>query len=78
MGAAEARENTSKKGSRACYCKWCEVMVADTYRGRSVAAGWRGRKIGRGRSRRRICTDRGGERIVSQKQPDMRAALEVS
>jgi len=44
-------------------------MVTDTYRGRSVAAGWRGRKIGRGRSRRRI---------VSQKQPDMRAALEVS
>ena len=25
LGAAEARENTSKKGSRTCYCKLCEV-----------------------------------------------------
>jgi len=44
----EARENASKKGSCACYCKWCEGMVADTYRGRRVAAGWRERNIGRG------------------------------
>jgi len=41
-------------------------MVADTYRGKSVAAGWRGRKIGRGRNRKKICMDCGGERILSQ------------
>jgi len=52
FGAAEVREKASKKGSCACYCKWCKVMVADTYRGRRVTAGWRGRKISRGCSRR--------------------------
>ena len=61
LGAAEARENASKKGSRACYSKWCEGMAVDTCRGRSAAAGWRGRRIGRGRSRRRICIDWRGE-----------------
>jgi len=33
QGWVGSSENASKKGLHACYSKWCEGMVADTYRG---------------------------------------------
>jgi len=61
--AAEARENASKKHSRAR-----EDMAADTYRWRSVAAGWKGRGIGRGGSSSWVCRDGGGRWIGGGRQ----------